>query len=226
MSFERDRFSQLAGLEVESKEQLNETKQVEVEASDEDKLRSVIRREAKAMLKESVTMGFGGPGFGGPSLALGGPMTSARQIASHNKSDDETVIREGVPTASPRLVTDADTGRRHLVTVMDTDRRNVKLTFGNSMSVEMRPDDARWLAGALDMHVDTGGAEPVREALAVSGDEYWKMRDQMRSDMGKLLGWLDMLEDAMYREDQRGPGGEDPFDILDEIRQIADKYDR
>ena len=30
----------------------------------------------------------------------------------------------------------------------------------------------------------------------------------------------------MYSEDQRGPGGEDPFDILDEIRQIADKYDR
>ena len=156
MSFERDRFSQLAGLEVETKEQLNETKQVEVEASDEDKLRRVIRREAKAMLKENVTMGFGGPGFGGPSLALGGPMTSARQIASFNKSDDE----------------------------------------------------------------------PVREALAVSGDEYWKMRDQMRSDMGKLQGWLDILEDAMYSEDQRGPGGEDPFDILDEIRQIADKYDR
>jgi hypothetical protein len=71
--------------------------------SDEARLREIIRREARRMvserlsrkpdasvedlqqkksLTEAITMGFAGVGFGGPGPVLGGPLTSARRIAS------------------------------------------------------------------------------------------------------------------------------------------------
>lgn len=75
--------------------------EVRVERSDEARLREIIRREAcrmvrerfargasvealqeKKSLTEAIAMGFAGPGFGGPSGALGGPLTSARRLAS------------------------------------------------------------------------------------------------------------------------------------------------
>lgn len=76
------------------------------ESAEIKKLRSIIRREALSVLKqmnesklavrdtdllkaqkrksltEAVTMGFYGPGFGGKSFVLGGPMTSASGFAS------------------------------------------------------------------------------------------------------------------------------------------------
>jgi hypothetical protein len=80
--------------------------------SDEARLREIIRREARRMvserlgrkplakdttveslqekksLTEAITMGFAGVGFGGPSPALGGPLTSARRLASAPQVDE------------------------------------------------------------------------------------------------------------------------------------------
>ena len=69
------------------------------ESAEVQKLRAIIRREALSVIKEmregalsrvqgkkslneAVTMGFYGPGFGGKSFILGGPMTSASRFAS------------------------------------------------------------------------------------------------------------------------------------------------
>lgn len=78
--------------------------------SDESQLRLIIRREARRMiqerlshrsgvnlsalqekksLSEAITMGFAGLGFGGTSPVLGGPMTSARSIASFDAEEAE-----------------------------------------------------------------------------------------------------------------------------------------
>lgn len=85
---------------VSAPRRLTETRKVK---SDEARLREIIRTEARKMvserlsrkpvasiealqqrksLTEAITMGFAGVGFGGPSPALGGPLTSARRIAS------------------------------------------------------------------------------------------------------------------------------------------------
>ena len=87
------------------------TKAKQGEPAEIKELRRIIRREAKQMvesmkrrevqkdthtvrklqktrsLTEAIAMGFAGPGFGGKSFALGGPMTSARSFASLKEGD-------------------------------------------------------------------------------------------------------------------------------------------
>ena len=58
--------------------------------------------QEKKSLSEAITMGFAGFGFGGTSPVLGGPMTSARSIASFDA--EET----GDADSSSDLAFDAD----------------------------------------------------------------------------------------------------------------------
>jgi hypothetical protein len=122
MKFDIDRFAQLAGLPASKntaptpavsapseRAVMTESRRVPAraqESADIQKLRSIIRRETVAVLKqmnesklavreadllktqkskslnEAITMGFYGPGFGGKSFVLGGPLTSAARFSS------------------------------------------------------------------------------------------------------------------------------------------------
>ena len=122
MEFDTKRMSKLAGLpdvDVDVKpvvrgrsslKQLTESaKQTPAMSADEQKLRSLIRREAQRMpservsrstnpdvtgiqqkrsLTEAIAMGFAGFGFGGKSPVLGSPMTSASRFASLYESEN------------------------------------------------------------------------------------------------------------------------------------------
>lgn len=117
MEFDSKRFLKLAGLpdnepavsERPAPRPLTESaRRAPVMSADEQKLRSLIRREAQRMLSEralrpvgsnlaraqqkkslteAITMGFAGFGFGGKSPVLGGPMTSASRFASLREAD-------------------------------------------------------------------------------------------------------------------------------------------
>lgn len=117
MEFDSKRFLKLAGLpdnepsavERPSPRALTESaRRAPVMSADEQKLRSLIRKEAQRMLgertsrsassnlagprqkkslTEAITMGFAGFGFGGKSPVLGGPMTSASRFASLYEAD-------------------------------------------------------------------------------------------------------------------------------------------
>lgn len=119
MEFDTKRFLQLAGISDNStparatkttaptaqprQALVESTSRPATRSSDEDKLRSLIRREARKMiserlqraanpdiesiqtkksLTEAITLGFMGLGFGDKSPVLGGPMTSASRFAS------------------------------------------------------------------------------------------------------------------------------------------------
>lgn len=117
MEFNSKRFLKLAGLpdnepvahERPSPRPLTESaRRAPAMSADEQKLRSLIRREAQRMLSErtarstspsvagiqqkkslteAITMGFAGFGFGGKNPVLGGPMTSASRFASLREAD-------------------------------------------------------------------------------------------------------------------------------------------
>lgn len=112
MEFNSKRFLKLAGLpdnesvahETPAPRPLTESaRRAPVMSADEQKLRSLIRKEAQRMLSErtsrsassslaglqqkkslteAITMGFAGIGFGGRNGIIGGPMTSASRFAS------------------------------------------------------------------------------------------------------------------------------------------------
>lgn len=133
MEFDTKRFLQLAGIPDNSSPAAaaktaapaSRAPQALVESalrtparsSDEDKLRSLIRREARKMiservqraanhdiasiqtkksLTEAITLGFMGLGFGGKSPVLGGPMTSASRFASLDEvlEEEESPVDE------------------------------------------------------------------------------------------------------------------------------------
>lgn len=117
MEFNSKRFLKLAGLpdnepsahESSAPRPLTESaRRTPAMSADEQKLRSLIRREAQRMmserksrsgspnltniqqkksLTEAITMGFAGFGFGGKNPVLGGPMTSASRFASLHEAD-------------------------------------------------------------------------------------------------------------------------------------------
>lgn len=127
MEFDTKRFLQLAGIpdrETAGPSSVNTAPRPLVESArrapamsaDEQKLRTIIRREAKKMiseraammansdvvsvqskksLTEAITMGFAGFGFGGKSPVLGGPMTSASKFASLYESETDSSLDEG-----------------------------------------------------------------------------------------------------------------------------------
>ena len=123
MEFDAKRFLKLAGISDEGDAKrpdgpalqprsatrtLTESARRPVMSSDEQKLRSLIRREAQKMiseratragnpsieqiqqrksLTEAIVMGFAGIGFGSNRGVLGGPMTSASRFASLDESE-------------------------------------------------------------------------------------------------------------------------------------------
>jgi hypothetical protein len=121
MNFDTKRLSQLAGIsDCDSDSEVIDVAPVTrapmgrpqrlVEGQsygDEKQLRLIIRREARRMIQErlqspsgkkslteAIALGFPGMGFGGTSPVLGGPMTSARNVASYDTSeasDDDSV---------------------------------------------------------------------------------------------------------------------------------------
>ena len=64
--------------------------------------------------------------------------------------------------------------------------------------------------------------QTTNEAMDVSGDAYWKMRDRMRKSFEAIMDLCDELEDAMYEE----TGAVDPFDLVDQIRDRAGEHVR
>ena len=119
MEFNSKRFLKLAGLpDAEPVAQVRPSPRPLTESArrspamsaDEQKLRSLIRREAQRMiseratrtanpsvaaiqqkksLTEAITMGFAGFGFGGKSPVLGGPMTSTSRFASLSEAEKD-----------------------------------------------------------------------------------------------------------------------------------------
>lgn len=102
------------------------------ESAEIKELRAIIRKETLAVLKqmnesklavrdadllktqrtkslnEAITMGFYGPGFGGKSFVLGGPMTSASRFASLIESDLEEMEESDVADDEGTLKSESD----------------------------------------------------------------------------------------------------------------------
>lgn len=132
MEFDTKRMLKLAGVsdgestaskKVANRPLVESTRHVNGTSADEQKLRSLIRREAQKMLgeralrvanpdvsniqqkkslTEAITMGFAGFGFGGKSPVLGGPMTSASRIFGLQESElQESPVDECDEDAEP-----------------------------------------------------------------------------------------------------------------------------
>jgi len=132
MEFDTKRMLKLAGVsdgeattskKVVSRPLVESTRRVNGTSADEQKLRSLIRREAQKMLSEraaraakpdvthvqqkkslteAIAMGFAGFGFGGKSPVLGGPMTSASRIFGLQESElQESPVDECDEDAGP-----------------------------------------------------------------------------------------------------------------------------
>lgn len=128
MEFDTKRFLKLAGLPDHDvaasapapssapRPLVESARRAPARSADEQKLRSLIRREAQRMiseraamsaspdvsklqqkksLTEAITLGFAGIGFGGKNPVLGGPMTSAKRFASLEESMEEEKKSEG-----------------------------------------------------------------------------------------------------------------------------------
>lgn len=102
------------------------------ESAEIQKLRSIIRRETIAVFKkmnesklavrdadllktqqskslnEAITMGFYGPGFGGKTFILGGPMTSASRFSSLVESDVDELDEDDAKDEEGTLQSEAD----------------------------------------------------------------------------------------------------------------------
>ena len=115
MEFDTKRMMKLAGVpdtepvasgRSASRPLVESSRRAPAMSADEQKLRSLIRREAGRMLQErasgtdvtrvqqrkslteAITLGFAGIGFGSNRGVLGGPMTSASRFASLYESED------------------------------------------------------------------------------------------------------------------------------------------